>query len=577
MLGTLNNKKERSMNIKILTKLTKHKLVFMLSAFGISMLSALVLTNTSAFAATLTWDGSAGDNKFSTGANWSGDSAPINGDVLVFPASAPVGGSSEDRELDNDLTNLSVGGLQFTGSFASGDDNNYKIAGNELTISGDVSAEEAQYVYLLSDITLGADIAFSGMRSINFGDYTQTNKTLDIGSYNITSTAPMTVYATLVGTGNITASSMYVYGSSPNFTGLVTINGNEGYLTLGPCSGLNSSNGITMGANSALNLQCPKESTVEVPITLQGNGYTTNYDGQDNKVASMYVNVYGEISTKADVKISKIILQENASYDSYLNTSDKVTINELVANGHALTRIPGSQGILIVNGNTVESSFLVRTYGEGTTEDDLCGGRGVFSVSSMHRYVVNISTSCQSNVGEGGILAGIGKLGIVTVKAGGIIAPGLSPGTLTTGDITWEEGGIYEFEIGKDAADQIKVEGTVNLGNGTLKLLRFEGFVPPAGADYTIIDNDGTDAVTGTFKDLPEGATFSSGDDGGVYKITYKGGDGNDVVISVVTAPKVPNTGFNILNNNPIVTLLVTTTSAAAILVIAKRRTHTAK
>ncbi len=35
------------------------------------------------------------------------------------------------------------------------------------------------------------------------------------------------------------------------------------------------------------------------------------------------------------------------------------------------------------------------------------------------------------------------------------------------------------------------------------------GYLPAAGSKFTIIDNDGTDPVIGTFAGLPEGATFT--------------------------------------------------------------------
>jgi autotransporter-associated beta strand protein len=49
-----------------------------------------------------------------------------------------------------------------------------------------------------------------------------------------------------------------------------------------------------------------------------------------------------------------------------------------------------------------------------------------------------------------------------------------------------------------------------------------------------IIRNDGSDAVFGTFNGLPEGATFNSGTN--VYRISYVGGDGNDVTLTRVLA-----------------------------------------
>ena len=42
--------------------------------------------------------------------------------------------------------------------------------------------------------------------------------------------------------------------------------------------------------------------------------------------------------------------------------------------------------------------------------------------------------------------------------------------------------------------------------------------------------NDAEDPIVGTFAAKPEGAVFT--DDGIVFNITYRGGDGNDVVIA---------------------------------------------
>jgi Ca2+-binding RTX toxin-like protein len=66
--------------------------------------------------------------------------------------------------------------------------------------------------------------------------------------------------------------------------------------------------------------------------------------------------------------------------------------------------------------------------------------------------------------------------------------------------------------------------------------------IPPLGTTFTIIDNDGTDSIVGTFKGLAEGTTLTV--DGRMFAISYRGGDGNDVVLtaSAPTPPPVPGT-----------------------------------
>jgi hypothetical protein len=83
--------------------------------------------------------------------------------------------------------------------------------------------------------------------------------------------------------------------------------------------------------------------------------------------------------------------------------------------------------------------------------------------------------------------------------------------------------------------DQVGVNGGVTIGsNVTLNLSL--GYAPSNGQVLTLIDNDGVDAVTGTFAGLPEGqiVTINASD----FQISYAGGTGNDVVLTVVAAAK---------------------------------------
>ena len=70
--------------------------------------------------------------------------------------------------------------------------------------------------------------------------------------------------------------------------------------------------------------------------------------------------------------------------------------------------------------------------------------------------------------------------------------------------------------------------GTVNLSGATL--IGTTGFTPPTGSTFTIINNDGGDAIVGTFTGLPEGSTVVLS--GQTLKISYIGGTGNDVVLA---------------------------------------------
>jgi Dockerin type I domain len=68
------------------------------------------------------------------------------------------------------------------------------------------------------------------------------------------------------------------------------------------------------------------------------------------------------------------------------------------------------------------------------------------------------------------------------------------------------------------------------------------GFTPTVGNTFIILDNEGLDAVTGTFAGLAQGATVSAG--GQSFTISYTGGSGNDVVLTHAgaAAPRVSTT-----------------------------------
>ncbi|HMQ04014.1 MAG TPA: Ig-like domain repeat protein [Pyrinomonadaceae bacterium] len=92
------------------------------------------------------------------------------------------------------------------------------------------------------------------------------------------------------------------------------------------------------------------------------------------------------------------------------------------------------------------------------------------------------------------------------------------------------------IEINGAAADigynQLNVAGEVDLTGVDLVLSGTH--VPALGESFTIVENDGTDAVVGTFNGLPQGANIPGFlGSGFVAKINYAGGSGNDVVLTV--------------------------------------------
>ena len=138
----------------------------------------------------------------------------------------------------------------------------------------------------------------------------------------------------------------------------------------------------------------------------------------------------------------------------------------------------------------------------------------------------------------GGVLFGNGTINAV-LNNSARIRPGMfefAPGILTlNGNYTHSTSGIFVAELnGSDSGvgyDSLHANGTINLEGG----LELAGsFAPAIGDEFLIVQNDGTDAITGTFSGFPEAFTFDR--NGQQFRISYVGGTGNDVVVTTLTA-----------------------------------------
>ncbi|MEZ4870007.1 MAG: DUF4347 domain-containing protein [Caldilineaceae bacterium] len=142
-----------------------------------------------------------------------------------------------------------------------------------------------------------------------------------------------------------------------------------------------------------------------------------------------------------------------------------------------------------------------------------------------------------------------------TVTLNGNVTPGASPGQLVIdGDVTLNSSVILTVEINSAGTpgttyDQLQVIGsnrTINLNNATLAIVL--GYTPATGDQFVLIDNvDAGSTVSGLFNGLAEGAIFTIG--ATPFKISYTGGDGNDVVLTALIAAKVNGTLYATLQS----------------------------
>ncbi len=165
------------------------------------------------------------------------------------------------------------------------------------------------------------------------------------------------------------------------------------------------------------------------------------------------------------------------------------------------------------------------------TENSL--GTGTITVIGGS-LLVNASLAGNVLVETGGTLGGFGTIsGSVLATGTGIISPGNSAGLLGTGDLELGVSSSVTIEVGGTTAgttyDQLEVTGSVTLA-GAINLGLINNYAPAAGDVFTLINNDGTDAVSGTFEGLAEGDLLAA--DGIAWRISYADGTGNDVTIT---------------------------------------------
>jgi hypothetical protein len=132
----------------------------------------------------------------------------------------------------------------------------------------------------------------------------------------------------------------------------------------------------------------------------------------------------------------------------------------------------------------------------------------------------------------GGAIRGSGSIGVLgATGTGGTIDPGSgdTAATFATGNLTGSNLVTYRVDNGASATDRLDVIGSISWSTATLVI--DTGLAAPLDVARTIISNDGVDGFLGTFSGLGEGAIITAGD-GSLHRLSYVGGDGNDVTLT---------------------------------------------
>jgi autotransporter-associated beta strand protein len=248
-------------------------------------------------------------------------------------------------------------------------------------------------------------------------------------------------------------------------------------------------------------------------------------------------------------------------------TTSALTVNGLAhfAQSSAIGSLAGATGTVLIDsgktltvgGDNTDTDFGGAIAFIGTSDAALTKtGTGIFTISGVGTNSYTGPTTVNGGtlrltgtidspvtVNSGGTFSGTGTTSntlatpaAVSVNSGGTLAPGTTGiGTLHTGAATFASGSTYAPELDTAAADDLDVTGTVALGGATLNASLLGSYVFTPGTVHTILTNDGSDPIGGTFSGLAQGTAFTVG--GHAFTISYTGGTGNDLTLTAVGPP----------------------------------------
>jgi fibronectin-binding autotransporter adhesin len=164
--------------------------------------------------------------------------------------------------------------------------------------------------------------------------------------------------------------------------------------------------------------------------------------------------------------------------------------------------------------------------------------------------VDGVVTADLFSISNGVVFAGAGEVSGFTI--GGTFRIGTNTGAATgslkvtaPGTATFLPGGSMEAQVFGPAPgieyDQLSVNTPPDLSHGTLSVLRSSAFPLSVGQRFVIITNTDISPITTTFTNLPQGAFITNAlAPVTVFQISYVGGDGNDVELTVVDGAPTP-------------------------------------
>ena len=475
-----------------------------------------------------------------TGATTSGGTLAVNGNVIVG-ASGSAGTT---------VTSIDLSGL---GAFSLNSPAGYLRIGygaltkGTLTLAAN-STINTSYISVGETISSGNSSQFS---TLNLGSGVNTIQTNDL-RIGFEKTAGIVQFAGPAGSVSITGTSGV----------------GKAAITVGRATG-GSYQGV--GTNSLL--LAGHDATVAASTVILGRKGTGSTSGNVTSLLTFDTGTFTADEIQLGVAAAgNAATSATGTFTLGSNSASNGTLtvngNFILASNTNSTNAQTANGSFIINGGTANIFGSIKddsttTLGTSNTTLTLDGGTldmkgnpiggdgtsGNLAIDTLNFRSGTLKNVSQINDGTIGLtkttsgtltLSGTHTYtGPTTISAGKLVLDGSLAGELTatsgtlapqgtpsiTGNLAIPSGGRLEATPGVT----LTAGGTVTLA-GALDLIPPPGL--SVGNSFTLVDKTSTGAISGTFTGKAEASIFIVG--GQNWQITYLGGDGNDVVVTIV-------------------------------------------
>jgi autotransporter-associated beta strand protein len=440
----------------------------------------------------------------------------------------------------NSYGGVSVGTSINGGTLAVGNDG--AIGVGPLTLATGTTLEAAGGAHILANsITLNGAVTIGGTNGLELdgfisgatGSLTQT----DIGTVLLNA-------ANTYGGGTTVNAGILALGADTSVSsGPLTFNNAVSILAVNTARVL--ANPVTLGPSTSLTVAGTQDFTF--------NGVISGATGAMASTDPGILTLNGANTFGSGLTVSAGTL--DVGNDSALGTGNLVLNDgrtiQAVGGAHTVANNATFNGRITITGsNNLTLTGVIASTGATQQLTKVGTGTATFSgnnpnysapimVSAGALYINGQQAGSMVTIGLGATFGGTGRVGIV-LDNGGTLRPGAAtaPGILTTGNVQFGTASTFVAQMNGPGAgsgySQLNVIGAVNLGSNVTGLSLPGSFVPQPGTTLVIINNDGTDPVSGTFSGVPDGSSVPL--NGVTMTIHYSGGTGNDVTLTVPPA-----------------------------------------